>query len=334
VRSFPIDSSFRTLLLATMLATAVQAEVPLRRDATGHVVVPTMIDGTGPVDFIMDTGADETGVYGWLAKRLNLPATGSTELSGATGSAQSVRLRVSALSVDGHEIDNFLADTLPDRSDAAQLGGVVGADLMAGRLAVMDFGCGTAALLPVSSSRRVVGRRAHLVNAGSIRDGKQLTLPVAINGVSGLALLDSGARTTLINELFARAAGLDPQSAAFRDGDPARGASQEAVNSRVGTIGTVTFAGITREGTTSRVVNLPFLEQAGLANSAVMVLGLDLLQGTRLSVDYSGRRFWIAPRNAHPRRPRVNAWRKPQPRRLTPKRPGRSTTPTAPPWSS
>jgi hypothetical protein len=28
-----------------------------------------------------------------------------------------------------------------DRPDAAQLGGVVGADLMAGRLAVMDFGC-------------------------------------------------------------------------------------------------------------------------------------------------------------------------------------------------
>jgi hypothetical protein len=66
-----------------------------------------------------------------------------------------------------------------------------------------------------------------------------------------------------------------------------RGAPQEAVTSRVGTIGTVTFAGLTREGATSRVVNLPFLEDAGL--------GLDLLRGTRLSVDYSGRRFWIAP---------------------------------------
>jgi predicted aspartyl protease len=107
---------------ALLLATAVHAEVPLRRDATGHVVVPTMIEGTGPVDFIMDTGADETGVYGRLAKRLTLPATGSTELGAATGSAQSVQLRVSALSVDGHEIDNFLADTLADRPDAAQLG--------------------------------------------------------------------------------------------------------------------------------------------------------------------------------------------------------------------
>jgi predicted aspartyl protease len=291
MRSFTITSSVCVL----MLVTAVHAEVPLRWDATGHVVVPTMVDGTGPVDFIMDTGADETGVFSWLAERLNLPTTGSTELSGATGSAESVQLRVSALSVDGHEIDNFLADTLPDRPDRAKLGGVVGADLMAGRLTVMDFGCGTLALVPLNSSKRVMGSHAHLVNAGSVLGGKQLTLPVMINGASGLALLDSGARTTLINRPFASAAGLDPQSAAFRDGDPARGASQKAMNSRVGTIGTVTFAGITCEGATARVVDLPFLEEAGLTNSAVMVLGLDLLQGTRLSLDYSGRRFWIAP---------------------------------------
>jgi len=291
MRSFSMTSS----VCAVMLATAVHAEVPLRWDATGHVVVPTMVNGTGPVDFIMDTGADETGVFSGLAKQLNLPAAGTTDLSGATGSAESVQLRVSALSVDGHEITNFLVDTLPDRPDGAKLGGIVGADLMADRLTVMDFGCGTLALLPLNSSKRVMGSHAHLVNAGSIPGGKQLTLPVTINGASGLALLDSGARTTLINRQFAAAAGLDPQSAAFRDGDPARGASQTAINSRVGTIGAVMFAGITRKRATARVVDLPFLEEAGLSHSAVMVLGLDLLRGTRLSVDFSGRRFWIAP---------------------------------------
>lgn len=287
---FSITSS----LWALMLVTAARAEVPLRWDATGHVVVPTIVNGTGPVDFILDTGADEAGVFSWLAKRLNLPAAGSGELSGATGSVESVLSRVAALSVDGHEIVNISADTLPDRPDGAKLGGVVGADLMAGRLTVMDFGCGTVALLPLNSSKGVLGSRAHLVNAGSIPGGKQLTLPVTINGASGLALLDSGARATLINRPFASAAGLDPQSSAFRDGDPARGATLEAIKSRVGTIGTVTFAAITREGATARVVDLPFLEGAGLSDSAVMVLGLDLLRGTRLSVDYSGRRFWVA----------------------------------------
>jgi hypothetical protein len=76
------------------------------------------------------------------------PATGSTELSGATGSAQSVRLRVSALSVDGHEIDNFLADTLPDRPDAALLG----TPLLDCSLAVLIHG-GFALTLGASRSR-------------------------------------------------------------------------------------------------------------------------------------------------------------------------------------
>jgi hypothetical protein len=166
---------------------------------------------------------------------------------------------------------------------------------MSGRLAVMDFGCDTAALLPLSSWRRVVGKQAYLVNAGSIQGGKQLTLPVEINGLSGLAILDSGARATIINWKFALAAHVDPQSAAFRDGDPARGATRKAVSSRVGPIGTVKFAGITRKAATARVADLPFLEDAGLPNTAVMVLGLDLLRGTRVSVDYVARRFWVAP---------------------------------------
>ena len=83
---FSITSS----LWALMLVTAARAEVPLRWDATGHVVVPTIVNGTGPVDFILDTGADEAGVFSWLAKRLNLPAAASGELSGATGSVESV----------------------------------------------------------------------------------------------------------------------------------------------------------------------------------------------------------------------------------------------------
>jgi len=288
---------FRLLatICALTLATAARGEVPLQWDSTGHVVVPAMVNGTGPLDFIFDTGADETAVFSWLAKRLNLPSAGNGEISGATGSAATTLSHISELSVDSHKIRDFLAVTLPDRPDNARLGGVVGVDLMSGRLAVMEFGCGTVALLPLSSWKQVVGRQAHLVNAGSIPGGKQLTLPVEINGSSGVAMLDSGARTTIINWNFALAAHLDPQSAAFRDGDPARGATRKAVKSRVGPIGTVKFAGIIRERTTARVADLPFLEDAGLTNAAVMVLGLDLLRGTRLSVDYAARRLWIAP---------------------------------------
>jgi predicted aspartyl protease len=117
------------------------AEVPLRPDATRHPVVPTTVNGTAPVDFIFDTGADETSVFSWLARKLRLPSAGEGEVDGATGKASAALSRIDSLSVDGHALDNVTALTLPDRPDGPALGGIVAADLMAGRLAVLDFGC-------------------------------------------------------------------------------------------------------------------------------------------------------------------------------------------------
>jgi predicted aspartyl protease len=168
---------------------------------------------------------------------------------------------------------------------------------MAGQIVMLDFGRGTAALLPPTTSDRVAGKGAQLVMAGSIPDGKQLTLPVTLNGVRGLALLDTGSRATIINFRFASAAGLDPSSEAFHDGDPTRGASQDAVKTRVGPIGTVRFAGIVRKNVQARIVDMPFLKGSGLTEAPVMILGVDLLRSTRLTVDYSKRRFWLAPSN-------------------------------------
>ena len=189
----------RGLMLASMcfalLTSGVQAEVPLSKDSTGHVTVPAFVNGKGPFEFILDNGADESAVYSWFAKSLHLPKSGSRELSGATGSVPMTGTRLAKLAVDGHVIRNVDADTVPDRTDRARPAGVAGVDMMANRLAIIDFGCGTFALRPIQSARpEIVGKDATLTNADSIKDGKQFTFPVTLNGIAGVAVLDSGAR--------------------------------------------------------------------------------------------------------------------------------------------
>ncbi len=283
-------------LAALLVPVATRAEVPLSWDSTGHITVPTIVNGKGPFAFILDTGADETGVYSWFARSLDLPKSKVRELSGATGSENTPGARLSTLTVDGHTLRNVDADTLPDRADGARLAGIAGVDLMLHRLVVIDFQCKSVSVLPIQSvTRQIVGTGATLIQAGSILDGQQLTLPVTVNAAAGVAVLDTGARDTIINHKFASAAGIDPQGAAFRDGIPARGATLQPVSSRVGPIGTVHFAGITRHGVVARVIDMPYLEGAGLATGPALNLGLDLLRGTRLTVDYSSRRFWLAP---------------------------------------
>lgn len=283
-------------LAAVLAPVTPRAEVPLSWDSTGHVTVPAIVNGRGPFPFILDTGADETGVYSWFARSLGLPKSKIRALSGATGSEETPGALLSTLTVDGRTLRNIDADTFPDRPDGAKLAGIAGVDLMRHRLVVIDFNCRTVSVRPIQSvTRGIVGTGATLVKAGSIRDGQQLTLPVTVNGAVGVAVLDSGARDTIINHEFASAAGIDPQSAAFRDGLPARGATMHSVSSRVGPIGTVHFAGITRQGVIARIIDLPYFRGAGLAGGPALNLGLDLLRGTRLTLDYSSRRFWLAP---------------------------------------
>jgi predicted aspartyl protease len=282
------------LLTASFQATSTNAQVPFTWDSTGHVVVPALVNGKGPYDFILDTGADESAVYAWFAKSLELPKGESRELSGATGSEQMTVTRLSTLGVGGHVVGNIDADTAPDRSDGAKIAGIVGVDLMAHKLAVIDFACKTFALRPVENvGANIVGKNAKLIKAGSIRGGNQLTLLVTVNGVVGTAVLDTGSRSTQINSTFAAAVGISPNSDAFKD-VATRGATKTSISARVGPIGTVHFAGITRPNAVARVVDLPYLKEAGLEGVPAMNLGLDLLRGTRLTVDYSARQFWLA----------------------------------------
>lgn len=284
------------LAIAALWSSAVEARVALKPDVTGHLLVPVFVNGQGPYPFILDTGADNSAVYAWFASRQHLARGHTAQISGATGDARETTTRLDKLALDGWTIDHVEVDTIPDRPDGVKIAGIAGADLLMGRLAVLDTGCETMSLLPRRADpARVAGRGATMIQAGSIKGGKQLTLPVTINGVAGVATLDTGARSTMINETFAKAAGVNLASDAFRDGPPARGAVQNPVASRIGPIGTVSFAGLVRQNVVARVANLPVFDDDGYTNGHALNIGVDILRGVRLTVDYSARRFWIAP---------------------------------------
>lgn len=284
------------LIIASLCSGIAGAKVALQRDSTGHLLVPVLVNGEGPFPFMLDTGADESAVFGWFAAKQRLPQGHPAEISGATANAPEITTLLDRLSLDGRVIRHVDADTIPDRADGAKIAGIAGADLLMGRLALVDISCERMSLSPLDANpAHIMGSKAIVVQAGSIEGGKQLTLPVQLNGVAGVATLDTGARSTMINNTFAKIAGIDPNSETFQDGPPARGAVQTAVPSRMGPIGTLSFAGIVRHNVTARVVDLPVFDDAGYTNGHAMNIGVDLLGGVRLLIDYQARRVWMAP---------------------------------------
>ena len=283
-------------ILVALGCSAARSRVALKPDSTGHLLVPVWVNGRGPYSFMLDTGADESAVYAWFASELHLPPGHTAQISGGTGDAEETTTRLDKLALDGWTIHHVDADTIPNRSDGVKIAGIAGADLLVGRLAELDTGCDSFSLLPLSADRvERAGRNGTMIRAGSITGGKQLTLPVTINGIAGVATLDTGARSTMINYAFAKAAGVDPAGEAFRDGPPARGAVQNAIPTRVGPIGTVSFAGMVVRNTIARVVDLPVFNDDGYAHGYALNIGVDILKSVRLTIDYRGRRIWVAP---------------------------------------
>ena len=98
---------------------------------------------------------------------------------------------------------------------------------------------------------------------------------------------------TRINTAFARAAGIDPASAAFRDAEPIFGVNSNPVPSRKGPVGAVRFAGLEARNTELRVIDLPVFRSFGFGDGPAMILGLDLMMGHRLVYDHEAKRFWF-----------------------------------------
>jgi hypothetical protein len=132
-------------------------------------------------------------------------------------------------------------------------------------------------------------------HGGSVNDGTQLTFPVSINGVGGIAVLDTGSRDTKINPRFAAAAGVDPTSAAFRTGDLIYGANSHPVTSRKGPVKSLAFAGFTIKDAQVRVIDMSVFKSWGIGKRPAMIFGEDIMSRYRLVYDHQDKRFWFGP---------------------------------------
>lgn len=283
-------------MLALTTVVHAGAGVPLTPGADGHATVPVFVDGKGPYPFILDTGADGSAVYAWFARQARLaPAPGGDQvLTGQTGSEKVQMYEIGRATLDGHAIAHVAAFELPDRRDRGEEAGVLGNDFMDGTLVAFNFPCRRVQLYPRVDAVRIAGAGAPSVAAGSVPGSTLLTLPVTINGYTGIAELDTGSRQSRMTRGFARAAGIHADGAAFRDAAPIYGTSLHPMVPRVGSVGTVSFAGVTLHDVTMQVVDLPSLE-GDFGSRPAMLLGADLLGRYRLLYDHAGHRIWLRP---------------------------------------
>jgi predicted aspartyl protease len=171
-------------------------ETPARSDRIGRILVPVRVNGQGPFQFVLDTGANRTVLTPALATSLGLDVSANKKvtLSGVTGSASVPTVSVAEVSAGSVTLSNQelpIADSL-----APNVHGILGVDALADTRIHMDFITGK---LAIRKARRQGALDGMTRIPGECRHQRLLMVRADVGRVAVSAVIDTGSQYTLGN---------------------------------------------------------------------------------------------------------------------------------------
>jgi hypothetical protein len=164
------------------------------RDAFEHMMAPVMINGQGPFQFLMDTGANVSCVSRALAERLALTPAAPARVHTVVGVRERPSVLIDRLQVGERSRRSVHAAALAlDKG----LDGVLGVDWLDGQRLEMGF---KAKSLAITRSKQDVARDGVVAVVPARRRYGQLTIVDAdLGGRRINAMIDSGSQLTICN---------------------------------------------------------------------------------------------------------------------------------------
>lgn len=231
------------------------AQVDAGEDAYDHMLAPVTINGQGPFNFLLDTGANVSCVSHRLAERLELKAHESAPVHTVVGVRERPIVLLDELQVGPRNRRRVRAPSLPIKGP--EVDGVLGVDWLKGQRLVLDF---QAKRLEITKSQRDEGVPGKIVIVPARRRHGQLTIVDAdLSGKSISAIIDSGSQGTLCNSRLRDI---------VRAEELRKGRNEPPVKVRMETVAGETFTG--------ESVFLPFLRLGGLLLGNVPVTCADM----------------------------------------------------------
>lgn len=267
-----------------------QALVQLSDNRPG---IMTYVNGQGPFLFLIDTATSHTVVVPELRERLALPAVpGPTyDVVTAAGSVRSSFYQVREIACSGVIVEGGKVVVI-DLPREFGIAGVLGADFLQNFTVDLDIGARKVTLYPegtVVQNRGLQRVRGHLSPHGFI------IAPANVDGVRVAAVFDSGAALTVANpqlaamnhrtvKIIARV-----QESKVVDAAHQRGWAESIGFSRI-SLGPVSW----RERDVM-IADMRVFSQIALDRRAAIFIGMDLMMGRRVVLDYAGAALWLAP---------------------------------------
>lgn len=162
-------------------------------DAARRLTVRTLVNGEGPFDFLVDTGANSSVITTELAAALSLPRGGVFRLHSIAGSQAVETAKVASLGAGRRVRHNMTVSILPRAQ--LRMDGVLGLDWLSRASLLLDY---KRRRMTVGEALPVADAMTVIVKSRLLRSG--LTLVDAFMPLQRLiAFVDSGSTTTVGN---------------------------------------------------------------------------------------------------------------------------------------
>lgn len=246
---------------------------PTQRDRIGRVWVPVFINEQGPFRLVLDSGATHSAVIPAVAATLGIPMDAAPQvlLRGVTGTAMAAAIHVDSVSVGDLYVGPAMLPIVADAFGGAD--GLLGTQGMEDKRIYIDF---RNDFINISRSRNVRAARGFKTIHFLANNLRLITVPAKIGEVPVLAIIDTGAQTSVGN--LALKAKLQHQLRRSRmTRDEITGATGDVQEGEGGRVSPINLGGIVVSNPHITFGDMPIFERWNLANEPVMLIGMDLI---------------------------------------------------------
>ena len=265
-------------------------------DAAQHLTINVMINGKGPFQFVVDTGADRSVVAQDVAVSLGLLRGTHVNVEGIVRTVNAETVTVDNLTFGAVSRDHLILPVLPRTLLGSD--GYLGLDAIDGYRVTLDF-----------QNRALLVGQPHHVMLMNWLPPQETMVPVhgsmghlratncKVDGVNTTAFIDTGAEISVANvKLFNELVAINP--AYIRKETVAlTGVTGGLVQGRLATIERVKLGGLRWEICNLVVADLQIFDIWGLGDRPALLIGMNFLrQFAKVSVDYGSHelRFDLA----------------------------------------
>jgi hypothetical protein len=255
------------------------------RKVETRLTVQVLVNGQGPYNFIVDSGADTSVVGLRIARGLQLPLGTPAILNSMTARNVVDRVKVAELTLGPTTVRNLQLPALRESDVGGD--GMIGIDALVEQRLLMDF---DKRLIKVEDARVPVRTLpGEIVVIGRRYRGQLILTHVKAAGLPLEAVIDTGTQITIGN-LALRDKLIRKKRGKFMT-VPVTGVTGETMTMEIAQISQLELGSVVLRDVPMAFADVPPFKMFGLSNGPALLLGTDLLESFRkVSLDFRARK--------------------------------------------